>query len=787
MKKAFTLSLFILSLTFSYSQAQNPWNGKIVLQGYWWNYWNNNYQYNWADYLNDMAPRLRSIGIDMVWVPPTIKNAGADKMGYSPFDQYDLGDKYQKGTTATRFGNKDEYLKMVATMHANGIKVIQDVVLNHCSDAGSSNGSGGQDTESNYSMKSESGYKNFRYVCYSTPAKDESKSDYYARQGRWYKNYENFHPNMWDNTTSTNWTESLWGPDFCYEYSKAYGTSSNVSGYNPSQYESYNVTEARKWIIWMKKQTGIDGIRWDAVKHFPYYIVQDLSWNLKYNAGWANGGTEMFNVGEYVGSITDMDNWISAVKTSNGGTEDLAGTFDFSLRQELKNLSAAKGSYNIGNIVNYQQSNRTRTVPFVNNHDTYRPNTDANGNITSWDTANELGGGHIDSDDSWLSVAYAIALSVDGSPQIFFEDLFKLNGTSKRYSHLPTSTTDLPVRDDIANLIWCHQNLSFKAGAYKVRYQGSDLLVIERSGKAVIGICDNQTTWQNASIQTDFAAGTKLHDYSGSNSADITVDSKGKITVYAPPVNGTATRKGYCVWAPAGYASSYNNSLASTTQEWEMADDLGDSHASSLKEGGALPASSTALRTVGKIYSDANKQITLTLTPTNTNKYIKLTLYNSSGSSVATTTGKGTLTLSYTPTSIGFYTIKIKNYSSSNPAQNVNVIATYTAPRNNFTSSSAASVIASIENTENPLPISLNVYPNPTSNNIHFDFALTSASRIKISIYDLEGKFISTIADQNYNEGNCNITYSINNLKPGIYLYNFETEEGTITGKILKE
>ena len=34
---------------------------------------------------------------------------------------------------------------MVAVMKANGIDVIQDVVLNHITGAGSQNGSGGQD------------------------------------------------------------------------------------------------------------------------------------------------------------------------------------------------------------------------------------------------------------------------------------------------------------------------------------------------------------------------------------------------------------------------------------------------------------------------------------------------------------------------------------------------------------------------------------------------------------------------------------------------------------------
>ena len=117
---------------------------KVVLQGYWWDYWNSNYPNGWANYIALLAPRLKAMGIDAVWLPPSIKN-GNQGNGYSPFDNYDLGDKYQKGFTATRLGNKDELLRAVAVLHANGIEVVQDIVLNHNDGAGSQTGAGGPD------------------------------------------------------------------------------------------------------------------------------------------------------------------------------------------------------------------------------------------------------------------------------------------------------------------------------------------------------------------------------------------------------------------------------------------------------------------------------------------------------------------------------------------------------------------------------------------------------------------------------------------------------------------
>lgn len=104
---AFLLALLGVLAQTTPSRAQTTVK-KVVLQAYWWDFWNNNYPNSWANYLTELAPRLRSLGIDAVWIPPTIKNSGTNSVGYSPFDHYDLGDKFQKNSTTTRFGTKDE-------------------------------------------------------------------------------------------------------------------------------------------------------------------------------------------------------------------------------------------------------------------------------------------------------------------------------------------------------------------------------------------------------------------------------------------------------------------------------------------------------------------------------------------------------------------------------------------------------------------------------------------------------------------------------------------------------
>lgn len=776
MKVLFQLRLLLALLVFSctFSFAQNPWNGKVIFEGFWWDYNNNNYPIGWSNYLSDLAPRLSNYGIDGVWIPPSIKNGGTNSNGYSPFDQYDLGDKYQKGNLKTRLGNKDELLRLYGVMHANGLDVIQDVVFNHMDNAGSSTGAGGSDPAS--ANGDGNTYKNFRYVCYSQPATDESATDYLSRPGRWPKNWPNYHSNPGHVCSTGDWCAAFFGPDICY-YSGAYGQSSNAT-YNPTEGTDHMRNGARNWFMWMKKQTGADGFRLDAAKHFPYWATQDFLYNVKYNASWASGGANMFAVGEYVGSASEMDTWISNVKTSNGGTEDMVGTFDFSLRQAVKNMVSGGGSFDLSTIPGAQQGNRYRTVPFVNNHDTFRPIKDSTGNYIGWDTNNELGGGHIDPFDVRLAAAYAITFAVDGSPQVFFEDLFNVGNTGKRYTHLPTNTTDLPVRDDIANIIWCHQKLNFKKGSYKVRWQAPDLLLIERgynagpeNSYAIIGINDNYNTWQSANIQTDFGPNRQLHDYSGANSNDIYTDANGKVTIYVPPCDGSNVRRGYCIWGPAGVTGGFAPAQRTTTQEWEMANDLGDSHASSLKQGGALPSGSTSLRYAGKVFNEANKNITVNIYPTNTAYNLTVGLYSNTDALLSSTSGTGNLTLSYTPTATAFYKIKVSNSSTANPAQGLYVKATYTSPKTASTLSYPAVAASVTEATRALAPdaIHLNVFKNSQTSAM-VKFTLDQPQRTTIHLYNLEGQRVKTILNKTIPAGLHQVNFSTNELSAGTYL-----------------
>lgn len=759
MKYWFTFLLFgCLGLSFTQAQPTTRVK-KMVLQAFWWDYQNNNFPNGWANYLTELAPRLKSMGVDAVWIPPTVKNQdfGQKGVGYAPYDHYDLGDKFQKNADTTRIGTKDELLRMVAVLHANGIEVIQDIVPNHLIGAGSDTGGGGQDPAAPVAPCTDN-WKNFRYACYETPATDQSATEYLARKGRFPKNHQNFHPSPLNNCNLCNPNSDpiCWqgfGPDIDYTYG-AYGLSSNAI-YNPDQltYSPYNNggigvppntsngymrKHTREWLIWYKKQLGFDGVRIDAVKHFPSAACEDFLYNLQNSAGWANGGDKMFAVGEYVGGSTDLVNWMNSV-------QNRAGTFDFNLRAfhssgGLRGMIYGSGSYDLGNLPGAQQGNGTgigrwidvnnvrihRTVPFINNHDTFRPCFDTNGNIIGWrdggacatscpNCSNDELSPHVDIREPRLAAAYAVACAVDGNPQVFIEDLLNMTNTGKRWTHLPTSTTDLPANQDIANIMKAHGALDFKGGDYKVRSaepghynvvtandgnpntpanSDDDHLIIERSGKAIIAATDQWNQDQESWIDTDFNPGTVLVDYSGgiTTTSVVQADKRANIktravgypsfTYSTSYADHGAFYHGYSIWAPQGIdLNAYANTPITTTQEWEMENDLGDSHCQSLTQGGRTPDNSPNARVVGKIFVKANSTVTFVDSLGTPGISQTIELYDLQGNRLMTAAGSGTtITGNYTNTVTRWIAIKVRNTNATGAGQKSWVRVSYQAP-----------------------------------------------------------------------------------------------------------
>ncbi|RZL97401.1 MAG: DUF1939 domain-containing protein, partial [Pedobacter sp.] len=296
-------------------------------------------------------------------------------------------------------------------------------------------------------------------------------------------------------------------------------------------------------------------------------------------------------------------------------------------------------------------------------------------------------------------------------------------------------------------------------------------------------------------IQTDFGPNRQLHDYSGANGTDIWTDATGRVTIWIPPCDGSNIRRGYCIWGPTGVSGGFNPTQRTTVQEWELANDLGDSHASSLQQGGAIPASSTALRTVGKVFSETGKTITVNLYPTNTTKNLTMNLYNNSGSIMQTVSGTGNLTLTYTPGSTGFYSVKVKNTSATNPLQVVRVKITYTSPRVSASASYPARMSQGNLMTEADVDElfpklneeerwGLNVFPDPVNSSSVVKFTMETNGKAQIELFDMNGRQVQLLASKEFQPGNHVLPLQVKGLAKGVYLLRLTTATGIETKKI---
>ena len=82
--------------------------------------------------IRSRLPEAMMHGYGVLWLPPPSKGCeGTADPGYAVFDRFDLGDKNQRGTNATRYGTRAELAALTSDVHRLGGKVIFDIIMNH--------------------------------------------------------------------------------------------------------------------------------------------------------------------------------------------------------------------------------------------------------------------------------------------------------------------------------------------------------------------------------------------------------------------------------------------------------------------------------------------------------------------------------------------------------------------------------------------------------------------------------------------------------------------------------
>lgn len=89
-----------------------------------------------------------------------------------------------------------------------------------------------------------------------------------------------------------------------------------------------------------------------------------------------------------------------------------------------------------------------------------------------------------------------------------------------------------------------------------------------------------------------------------------------------------------------------------------------------------------------------------------------------------------------------------------------------------------------------PAPVesefAVNIYPNPASSAATLSFTLKSSARVRVAIYNTEGRLITTaIADRSFNGGSHVVPLPIQQLTSGVYYCRFTTEKSEAMKKFI--
>lgn len=107
------------------STERQWWKEAVVYQ-----IWPRSFQDSNGDGIGDLKgitsrlDYLKELGVNVVWLSPCYQSPNHD-MGYDVSDYRDI---------LPEFGTRDDWKEMLREMHSRGIKLVMDLVVNHCSD-----------------------------------------------------------------------------------------------------------------------------------------------------------------------------------------------------------------------------------------------------------------------------------------------------------------------------------------------------------------------------------------------------------------------------------------------------------------------------------------------------------------------------------------------------------------------------------------------------------------------------------------------------------------------------
>lgn len=340
------------------------------------------------------AEQLKKSGINLLWLPPAYKGAaGRSSVGYDVYDVYDLGEFEQKGTVATKYGTREEYLQAVAELQKQGIAVLADVVLNHMMGADATEEVMAEETAGN-NREQDIGEQHLirAWTQFDFPGRNRKYSDFC-----W--NASHFSGTDWDEAARKNgiyrFADKHWNRETDTENANYdYLMGADLDTDNPQTVQA--VTD---WGKWYWDTLHMDGLRLDAVKHISFTFYKNWLQDMR-----AYAGQKLFAVGEYWSyELSKLTHYLDV-------TGNCMSLFDVPLHFSFLKAATSDGQFDMGAILNGSlvQARPEQAVTFVDNHDT-QPGQALSSFIPAW----------------FKPLAYAlILLRKEGIPCVFYGDYY---------------------------------------------------------------------------------------------------------------------------------------------------------------------------------------------------------------------------------------------------------------------------------------------------------------------------------------------------------------------------
>lgn len=461
--------------------------------------WHTSSEGNFYNDLCEKLDELKEIGVTAIWLPPVFKGTSNFDTGYGAYDIYDLGEFDQKDGIRTKYGTKEELLKVIDEIHKRDMQVHIDAILNHKSGADRAEEFKAVEVDYNDRLQQIGDERVIEgWTGFDFPGRGDKYSTF-----KW--NYNHFTGVDFDNKTGESGIFKILGENKGWSLAVS-GEKGNFDYLMFSDIDHAHpevVEDLKNWARWFIKETNVDGFRLDAVKHIDRTFMADFAHFLR-----SEIDKDFVLIGEY---------WINDLNETRDFLEDTKcdiDLVDIGLHTNLYHASKEGDSFDLRKIFDNSLvgMNDRLAVTFVDNHDS-QPGQAAESFIEPW----------------FKEIAYGIVLlRKDGYPTIFAGDYYGIEG----------EWPQPPLKEMIDKVSILRRDFAF--GDQDDYFNSENLIGWVRQGeedhpkKLAVVISNGQMGTLKMFVGESESEKTFI-DYLGNNDAEIIIDCEGYGEFFVSP------------------------------------------------------------------------------------------------------------------------------------------------------------------------------------------------------------------------------------------------------------